>query len=218
MELCCKVHVSIWGRLFYMRKSFVFYLSWRELIDSLTDEELRRFMNNLISWHQNEEIELTSKSESAIWSLIEPALVVNENKWNSRAGASRENGKLGGRPPKPKITQQVFEEPTKPVNNKELIDNRKKINENSEMLIEETKEINDNTGISQAEYYRKRIFELESKLVQEYPQYTFLNKMANPNGIKELKHHIENKNELDSITLILKELAQSKKYLTGKYE
>ena len=218
MELCCKVHVSIWGRLFYMRKSFVFYLSWRELIDSLTDEELRRFMNNLISWHQNEEIELTSKSESAIWSLIEPALVVNENKWNSRAGASRENGKLGGRPPKPKITQQVFEEPTKPVNSKELIDNRKKINENSEMLIEETKEINDNTGISQAEYYRKRIIELESKLVQEYPHYKFLNKMANPDGIKELKHRIDNKNELDSITLILKELAQSKKYLTGKYE
>lgn len=75
-----------------------------------------------------------------------------------------------------------------------------------------------NTGISQAEYYRKRIIELESKLVEKYPQYTFLNKMANPDGIKELKHHIDNKNELDSITLILKELAQSKKYLTGKYD
>lgn len=218
MELCCKVHVSIWGRLFYMRKSFVFYLSWRELIDSLTDEELRRFMNNLISWHQNEEIELTSKSESAIWSLIEPALVVNENKWNSRAGASRENGKLGGRPPKTKITQQVFEEPTKPVNSKELIDNRKKINEKSEMLIEEIKEINDNTGISQAEYYRKRIIELESKLVQEYPHYPFLVDMSNPNGIKKLNNHIDSKKELEEISTILKELASCKKNYRGSYE
>jgi hypothetical protein len=208
-----------------MRKSFVFYLSWREMIQSLTDEELRRFINNLISWHLDEEIELTTNSESAIWSLIEPALLINDKKWNSRAGTSRENGKLGGRPSKKKETQQVFEEPTKPVNSEEVIGNGEEVIGNGEEIIGngeevivESKSINSNFGESLGNFHKRRIKELTGVLESEFSQYPFLVSMANPEGIKELRNHIEKKEELDRITLILKELSISKKELWGRYD
>lgn len=206
-----------------MRKSFVFYLSWKELIKSLNDDELRRFINNLISWHQDEEINLTTSSESAIWSLIEPALLSNDKKWKSRSETSRENGKLGGRPSKPKITQEFIEEPIEPVNSKELSVNGKlsivdseKLTDNCELEIEKSNIVN--TGISSGNYFKNKIEELTTKLEVNYPHYPFLISMANPSGIKEVKNHINNKEEFDSIIKILKELAESKKQYRGNYE
>ncbi len=197
------------------------------MIQSLSDEELRRFINNLISWHQDEPIELTTKSESAIWSLIEPSLLINDKKWNSRAGTSRENGKLGGRPKKEitQETQQVNEEPKKPVNSKkEIVNSEKEIvnselkNVDSEMGNQNSNLISKSTGISQFEFYRNKIENLENLLVDNFPQYPFLLTMANPVGIKELKNHIDNKKELEEITTILKDLASSKKTLLGRYD
>lgn len=197
------------------------------MIQSLSDEDLRRFINNLISWHQDEPIELTTKSESAIWSLIEPSLLINDKKWNSRAGTSRENGKLGGRPKKEitQETQQVNEEPTKPVNSKMLIVNSEEeiVNGEEEMVgcIMDNQNSNltsNNTGISQSEFYRNKIENLGNLLVDSFPQYPFLITMANPNGIKELKNHIDNKKDLGEITSILKDLASSKKILWGRYD
>lgn len=75
-----------------------------------------------------------------------------------------------------------------------------------------------NTGKTLAEFHRELIIKCETILTEEYTQYPFLIKMANPEGIKELKHQIKNKNELDSITLILNQLARSKKLLYGKYD
>ncbi len=212
----------------------MFYLTWKSQLDHLSDKELRRFIYNLISWHQDEEIELKTKSDLLVWNGVLPVLKTNAEKWNSRAGTSRENGKLGGRPSKvlTQETQQVFEEPTEPVNSKELnvnskmlnvnsegvIVNGEKLNVNSEEVIVESKPSNSNLGESMGSFHKRRIKELTRELESQYPQYPFLVSMANPEEIKSLKYHIEDKDELDKITNILKELATSKKELWGRYD
>jgi hypothetical protein len=210
-----------------MRKSFVFYLSWKEMIKSLSDEELRRFINNLISWHQGEGIKLTTSTESAIWSLIEPALVTNNEKWNSRANSSRENGKFGGRPKKEitQETQQVYEEPIKPVKSEVSNDECEMSTGECEVSTGECEELDVigkktivNEGVSRGSFLSSKIKKLNDLLVTEYPQYPYLVSMANPRGIKELWNHIENKEELDKITKILNELASSKKEYRGHYD
>lgn len=214
-----------------MRKSFMFYLTWKSQLDVLTDKELRRLVYNLISWHQGEEIELKTKSDQLVWNGILPALEVNDIKWKNQSERSRENGKLGGRPSK-SITQETQEVYEKPVNSKMSIVNSEKDIVDSELKnVESEKDIVDskmenqnlnlksnNTGISQSEFFRKKIENLENILVVNFPQYPFLLTMANPGGIKELKNHIDNKKELVEITSILKDLASSKKTLRGRYD
>lgn len=214
----------------------MFYLSWKSQLDILSDKEVRRFINNLIAWHQGEEIELKSKLDILIWTGVLPALEINDEKWHSSAKTSRENGKKGGR--KPKTTQQVLEEPTKPVNSKELNVNSKLINvereelidnceleiENSEKLIENRKEVIDNSqskisseGQSISSFLKSRISSIEYELNSRYPQYRHLLTMANPTDIKELKNHIDKKDDLEKISALLKELSESRFKLRGNY-
>lgn len=207
----------------------MFYLSWKSQLDILSDKEVRRFINNLIAWHQGEEIELKSKSDILIWTGVLPALEINDEKWHSSAKKSRENGKKGGR--KPKITQQVLEEPTKPVNSKlinvereEVIDNCELETDNSEKLIENKEDVIDNTqlkntseGQSISSYLKSRITRIESELSSRYPQYPFLLSMANPAGIKELKNHIDKNEDLEIISSQLKELSETRFKLRGNY-
>ena len=63
----------------------MFYLSWETQLDVLSDKEHRRFINNLIKWHQNEDVELKSKFDKLVWNGILPALEVNNDKWNAKA-------------------------------------------------------------------------------------------------------------------------------------
>ena len=210
----------------------MFYLTWKSQLDVLSDKELRRFVNNLISWHSGEEIELKTKSDLLVWNGILPALEVNEEKWNSRAESSRENGKQGGRPPK---AQQVMNEPIKPVNSKELnVDSKLETVDGKELNVDSKLETvngeqsnvdsklgNDsdlgNTGKSQGSYFRNKIEKLENEILETYPQYPFLINMANPTGIKELDNVIDDKKELDKISGILKVLAESNKIYKGSY-
>lgn len=196
----------------------MFYLTWKSQLDYLSDKELRRFINNLIAWHQGEKIDLKSKSDVLVWNGVLPALESNDEKWNSRAGTSRENGKLGGRPNKvlTQETQQVNEKPKKPVKSKELkVKSEEKIVESKE---ETGNMIIVNTGMTQGEFLRSKIERAENILVDEYSHYPFLLSMANPTGIKELKNHIEKKEEIDSITSLLKELSESRYKLRGNYD
>lgn len=214
-----------------MRKSFMFYLNWKTQLDILSDKELRRFINNLISWHQDENVELKTKTDSLVWNGVLPALEVNDDKWNSRADKSRENGKLGGRPPK-EITQetkQVISEPKKPVNSKLLIDN-------SEMEIEKGKEVNveselkivngqmstgnqiKNSGESISSFLKREIDNCNSILDSDYSNFPFLKSMANPSGIKELNFHIEDEKEVERIKQVLEKLSDFKFKLRGNYD
>jgi len=209
----------------------MFYLNWKTQLDILSDKELRRFINNLISWHQDENVELKTKSDSLVWSGVLPALEVNDDKWNSRADKSRENGKLGGRPPK-EITQetkQVISEPKKPVNSKLLIDN-------SKMEIEKGKEVNveseltivngqistgnqiNNSGESISTFLKREIDNCNSILNTEFSNFPFLKSMANPQGIKELYHHLDDEKMLERIKPVLEKLSDFKFKLRGNYD
>jgi len=209
----------------------MFYLNWKTQLDILSDKELRRFINNLISWHQDENVELKTKTDSLVWNGVLPALEVNDDKWNSRADKSRENGKLGGRPPK-EITQetkQVISEPKKPVNSKLLIDN-------SEMEIEKGKEVNveselkivngqmstrnqiKNSGESISSFLKREIDNCNSILDSDYSNFPFLKSMANPSGIKELNFHIEDEKEVERIKQVLEKLSDFKFKLRGNYD
>jgi hypothetical protein len=213
------------------RVSFYFYLNWKTQIDEMTNEELRRFIDNLISWHQGGEISLPNREDKFIWNGVLPGLEANEKKYVASSGASRENGKLGGRPPK-EITQetkQVISEPKKPVNSKLLIDN-------SEMEIEKGKEVNveseltivngqmstgnqiNNSGESISTFLKREIDNCNSILDSDYSNYTFLKSMANPSGIKELNFHIEDEKELERIKSILVKLSELKYKLRGNYD
>jgi hypothetical protein len=209
----------------------MFYFNWKSQLDILSDKELRRFINNLISWHQDENVELKTKSDSLVWNGVLPALEVNDDKWNSRADKSRENGKLGGRPPK-EITQetkQVISEPKKPVNSKLLIDN-------SKMEIEKGKEVNveseltivngqisngnqiNNSGESISTFLKREIDNCNSILDTEFSNFPFLKSMANPQGIKELYHHLDDEKMLERIKPVLEKLSDFKFKLRGNYD
>lgn len=116
----------------------MFYLSWQTQLEVLSDKELRRFINNLIAWHEGKEVDLKSKADSLIWNGVLPALKVNDDKWQTSADRSRENGKLGGRPPK-ETTQKTQRVILKPDNSKLLNGNSKEVIDNSEMLKENRK-------------------------------------------------------------------------------
>lgn len=212
----------------------MFYLTWKSQLDVLSDKELRRFINNLIMWHNGQEIELKTKSDQLVWNGILPALEVNDEKWNSRAESSRENGKKGGRPSKYPKTQQVINEPEKPVNSKKLnVDSKLEIVDCEELIENSKMETVDSihsieksqcenrigvTGESQGSYFRNKIKKITNEIEELFPQYPFLIDMANPTGIKELRNHIDDKKDLDKISNLLNNLAESKKYYRGSYE
>lgn len=153
------------------RLSFVFYMSWKTQIDEMNDEELRRFIENLITWHQGGEVSLQTREDRFIWNGVLPALIVNDKKYVERAGASRENGKLGGRPPKvgkTQITQEVIKEPKKPVKSKENIDKSEELKSKECIVdrLEKNVERELNNRISLKEY--RKIF---NELFVNYPEW-----------------------------------------------
>ena len=121
------------------KKSFLFYLNWKDQIDDLDDQELRRLINNLIKYHLGEEIELPTKIDRIVWKGILPGLEANQDKWDRKVQANRENGKLGGAP---KGNGNARKEKINPEQPKQP-DNREQENDKSEMEIDNSKETND---------------------------------------------------------------------------
>lgn len=130
------------------KKSFLFYLNWKDQIDDLDDQELRRLINNLIKHHLGEEIELPTKIDRIVWNGILPGLEANQDKWDRKVQANRENGKLGGAPKgnqnasKEKSTENNPEQPKQPDNREKT-----KTNDNSKMEIENRKQTSDNREV-----------------------------------------------------------------------
>jgi len=185
------------------RTSFLFYLSWRTQINDMNDDELRRFINNLINWHEGEEIELPTREDRFIWNGILPGLESNFDKWETKANANRENGKKGGRPKKPKETQEthmVFEETQKSrkevnVNSQMLNDNCKMENDNCEMTNvnseSQLSNVNDEIEkITRGELLRKR----GAVINQIFDDETMINFKKMQNGYGQLLSYIEGNN------------------------
>ncbi len=80
------------------KKSFLYYTDWKELTDLMTDEELRRFINNLYRHADGEEPDLTTREDRIVWIGVSRALDINKQKWGDEVEKRREAGKLGGAP------------------------------------------------------------------------------------------------------------------------
>ena len=122
--------------------AFMFYMNWEQQVDLMTDVELRRFIKNLCRYAEGEPIELPTREEKLCWLGIVPALEINDEKYEKKVKANRENGKLGGAPmgnqnaSKEKTTQNNPEQPKQP-------DKREQINDNSKMEIDNRKMTSD---------------------------------------------------------------------------
>ena len=177
------------------KKSFLFYQSWKTQIDILDDSELRKFINNLLSYHDGGEVVLESKYDKLLWNGVLPGLEVNNLKYQKTIERNRENGKKGGRPKKVAAesekpngfienlykTDGFKEKPKKPDNSKVEIDNSKgeidnsiKTTGNRELNTEDCKDVI-----------------VETEEVNEYQQQVFDN--WKNSSIKKLKDIIQKK-------------------------
>ena len=123
----------------------MFYMTWQALVDRMTDEELRRFINNLLRFHLGEEVVLTTRLEEMTWIGILPALKINVEKYEQKVASSKENGKLGGAPQgnqnasKSKTTQINLNNPITEKREKKT-GNRKKKKDDSQLETEDQKQ------------------------------------------------------------------------------
>jgi hypothetical protein len=74
-----------------------------------------------------------------------------------------------------------------------------------------------NGGESMSTYLKREINICNQILDSEFSNFPFLKSMANPQGIKELYHHIDNEKELERIKPILEKLSGLKFKLSGNY-
>ncbi|SED60477.1 hypothetical protein SAMN04487765_0479 [Tenacibaculum sp. MAR_2010_89] len=161
------------------KKSFLFYQSWKTQIDILDDSELRKFINNLLSYHDGGEVVLESKYDKLLWNGVLPGLEVNNLKYQKTIERNRENGKKGGRPKKEAAetekpngfienlykTDGFKEKPKKPDNSKVEIDNSKREIDNSIKT----------TGNRELNTENCKDVIVETEVVNEYQQKVFDN-------------------------------------------
>ena len=200
------------------KKSFLFYQSWKTQIDILDDSELRKFINNLISYHDDGEVVLESKEDKLLWNGVLPALEVNNLKYQKTIERNRENGKKGGRPKKvaaesekpngfienPNETDGFIEKPKKPDNSKEIIDNSKRKIENIEKTrdnremdtvnckneIVETEEINEYQQQMFDNWKNSKVKKLKEIIQKKYPRYPQLSSISTQEEIIENRKKI----------------------------
>jgi hypothetical protein len=195
------------------KKSFLFYQSWKTQIDILDDSELRKFINNLISYHDDGEVVLESKEDKLLWNGVLPALEVNNLKYQKTIERNRENGKKGGRPKKvaaesekpngfienPNETDGFIEKPKKPDNSKKIIDNSKREIENSEKTrdnrerdtvnckneIVETEDTNEYEQQMFDNWKNSKVEKLKDIIQKKYPRYPQLPSISTQEEIIE---------------------------------
>jgi len=201
------------------KKSFLFYQSWKTQIDILDDSELRKFINNLLSYHDGGEVVLESKYDKLLWNGVLPGLEVNNLKYQKTIERNRENGKKGGRPKKEAAETEkpngFKEKPKKPDNSKVEIDNSKgeidngikttgnrELNtENCKDVIVETEEVNEYQQQVFDNWKNSSIKKLKDIIQKKYPGYPQLLLITSQEEIienrKKVPDHIWNKVEND---------------------
>lgn len=128
--------------------SFMFYLSWKRQLNILNDAEFRNAVENLINYHTGEEIKFISDKVEMFYESTLIPLEVNQSKWLNKATANKENGKRGGRPRKPKETQETHMVSEKPTETQKT---RKELNTNCELSNVNCEELNVENELSNIE-------------------------------------------------------------------
>ena len=73
-------------------------------------------------------------------------------------------------------------------------------------------------GESISTYLKREIDSCNSILDTEFSNFPFLKSMANPQGIKELYHHLDDEKILEQVKPVLEKLSDSKFKLRGNYD
>lgn len=92
------------------KKSFVIYIDYRQHLDLLTDKERGRLLTALFDYAESKKIPDLSGAAMMAFSFIKAQMDRDEAKYIERCRINRENGLKGGRPPKPKTTENNPEE------------------------------------------------------------------------------------------------------------
>jgi len=96
------------------KKAFVLYVDQKEIFEQLPDELAGQLIKHIFKYCNDENPETENIMLNLAFTPIKQQLKRDLKKYEDRAQRSRENGSKGGRPPKPKETQDNPEEPEKP--------------------------------------------------------------------------------------------------------
>lgn len=80
--------------------------SWLKTMKRFKPEQVYKLMMMLYDYSQNKPVEVDDERIMDLWDQMEPLLESDKVKYSNKVNANRENGKLGGRPKKPTITQE----------------------------------------------------------------------------------------------------------------
>ena len=84
------------------KKSFILYLDQLNILDDLEDDEAGKLFKTIAHFiHTGEDLPM-DKIIKIAYLPIRQSLKRDLEKWRNQLQANRENGKLGGRPKKPK--------------------------------------------------------------------------------------------------------------------
>ena len=190
------------------KKSFIFYTSWKKNIEMMEDDELRRFINNLINHTEGNEINLPTRMEKMLWNDLVEVLNHNERKREMTAERSRQNGLKGGRPQTQNNpvgfnkTQQVNEKPSGLNNNPEnlLMGNGKLEMGNGKKLLGVMKQLIDEGITSKEDVENLNIQEVRGMLTYSLPNVPDWEEKLNKCGYNGFCLYLkDNKVEVDYI-------------------
>lgn len=88
------------------KKSFLMYCDWAETFEALPDEKAGQLIKHILQYVNDKNPKTDDVLINAVFINIKNQLKRDLLKYEKRADTSRENGKLGGRPKKPKKTQE----------------------------------------------------------------------------------------------------------------
>lgn len=86
------------------KETFIVRTEWMDAILDLSPSNQATIFCNLFYYHADKDnlINLKNPQVKVLWKIIEPSLRRNISRYDKRIETSKENGKMGGRPPKPK--------------------------------------------------------------------------------------------------------------------
>lgn len=96
------------------KKSFLIHIDSLRILDKMTNEQAGNFIKKIYEFQKTGKIEeLDFAMEMAITPFLNQFERDND-KWKTKAEANKNNGLKGGRPKKPKISEQNLDEAKKP--------------------------------------------------------------------------------------------------------
>lgn len=113
-----------------MKDTFIIRSEWYNAIAALSESEQAQILKNLFEYHAGNlnKIGLQTLPLQLVWSLIEPNLKRNIDKYDHRCETSALNGLLGGRPPKNGKPKKPNSKPNLPIETLNDSDNDSDIN------------------------------------------------------------------------------------------